>query len=96
LGLVGSRNDNEESFSSERRGEKEKIFVPYVQLVRPIGGASLSGRQRQPVPVAEEELMKFSVLPEQHMNYSMTWFSLSAVTLGMASLALKKKKVPKL
>jgi len=96
LGLVGSGNDNEESFSSEGRGEKKKAFVPYVQLVRPIGGASFSGRQRQPVPVAEEELMKFSVLPEQHMNYSMTWFSLSAVTLGMASLALKKKKVPKL
>jgi len=96
LGLVCSGNDIEESFSSERRGEKEKTFVPYVQLVRAIGGASFSGRQRQPVPVAEEELMKFSVLPEQHMNYSMTWFSLSAVTLGMASLALKKKKVPKL
>ncbi|CAL6423815.1 unnamed protein product [Bathycoccus prasinos] len=76
--------------------KKEKGFVPYVQLIRPIG-TTTSTSSHQPIPVAEEELMKFSVLPEQHMNYSMTWFSLSAVTLGMASFALlKKKKVPKL
>ena len=76
--------------------KKEKVFVPYVQLIRPIGTTTSTSSQ-QPIPVAEEELMKFSVLPEQHMNYSMTWFSLSAVTLGMASFALlKKKKVPKL
>jgi len=39
--------------------------------------------------------MTFAVLPEQHLQYSMTWFSLSAVTLGMALVAVRKKTRPK-
>jgi len=103
LGLVvGGGSSHSSSIATLGKDEnlnedkKEKGFVPYVQLIRPIG-TTTSMSSQQPIPVAEEELMKFSVLPEQHMNYSMTWFSLSAVTLGMASFALlKKKKVPKL
>ena len=103
LGLVvGGGSSHSSSIATLGKDEnlnedkKEKGFVPYVQLIRPIGTTTSTSSQ-QPIPVAEEELMKFSVLPEQHMNYSMTWFSLSAVTLGMASFALlKKKKVPKL
>ena len=55
--------------------------MPYVQLIAPAG--AVASRQ-QPIPVDEEEIMTFAVLPEQHLQYSATWFSLSAVTLGMA------------
>ena len=75
--------------------KKEKGFVPYVQLIRPIG-TTTSMSSQQPIPVAEEELMKFSVLPRAHELFHDVVFTF-AVTLGMASFALlKKKKVPKL
>ncbi len=98
LGLVvgkrSQRSDDgvdEIGVANEDEGGKD-AFVPYVQLITPVG--AVASRQ-QPIPVDEEEIMTFAVLPEQHLQYSMTWFSLSAVTLGMALVAVRKKTRPK-
>ena len=93
LGLVvGKKRRQSEDHHPEGGGTKENAFVPYVQLIAPVG--AVASRQ-QPIPVDEEEIMTFAVLPEQHLQYSMTWFSLSAVTLGMALVAVRKKTRPK-
>ena len=99
LGLVvGKRSQRSDDgvdeirVANEDEGGKKDAFVPYVQLITPVG--AVASRQ-QPIPVDEEEIMTFAVLPEQHLQYSMTWFSLSAVTLGMALVAVRKKTRPK-
>jgi surfeit locus 1 family protein len=85
----------------EKNVENEQVFVPYVQLIRPTESSPSSydyndnNENGQPTPVAEEDLMKFAVLPDQHLGYSATWFSLSAVTLGLGAYALKQKRMPK-
>ena len=92
LGLVvGKKRRQSEDHHPEGGGTKENAFVPYVQLIAPVG--AVASRQ-QPIPVDEEEIMTFAVLPEQHLQYSATWFSLSAVTLGMACVAMRKKTPP--
>ena len=76
LGLVvGKKRRQSEDHHPEGGGTKENAFVPYVQLIAPVG--AVASRQ-QPIPVDEEEIMTFAVLPEQHLQYSATWFSLSA------------------
>ena len=98
LGLVvGKRSQRSDDgvdeirVANEDEGGKKDAFVPYVQLITPVG--AVASRQ-QPIPVDEEEIMTFAVLPEQHLQYSATWFSLSAVTLGMACVAMRKKTPP--
>ena len=89
LGLVVGKKRRQSE--DHQPGTKENAFVPYVQLIAPVG--AVASRQ-QPIPVDEEEIMTFAVLPEQHLQYSATWFSLSAVTLGMACVAMRKKTPP--
>ena len=89
LGLVVGKKKRQSE--DHQPGTKENAFVPYVQLIAPVG--AVASRQ-QPIPVDEEEIMTFAVLPEQHLQYSATWFSLSAVTLGMACVAMRKKTPP--
>ena len=91
VGKRSKRSDGGDENANEDKGGKD-AFVPYVQLIKPVGAVA-SGQQ--PIPVDEEEIMTFAVLPEQHLHYSMTWFSLSAVTLGMATVAVRKKTLPK-
>ena len=91
VGKRSKRSDGGDENANEDKGGKD-AFVPYVQLIKPVGAVA-SGQH--PIPVDEEEIMTFAVLPEQHLHYSMTWFSLSAVTLGMATVAVRKKTLPK-
>jgi surfeit locus 1 family protein len=45
-----------------------------------------------PLAKSEGDMGAFSVMPRDHMNYAITWFTLMAATGGMAVKALRKKK----
>jgi surfeit locus 1 family protein len=37
-----------------------------------------------PLAKSEGDFRQFSVMPQDHLNYALTWFSLSAATTGLA------------
>lgn len=45
-----------------------------------------------PITRSVSELMSFKVTPEDHRNYALTWYTLSAVTGAMAFGILRKRK----
>lgn len=46
-----------------------------------------------PVPKDVNTLIRHSVMPQDHLNYTFTWYSLSAAVTFMASKRIKAKKV---
>eukprot|EP00252_Welwitschia_mirabilis_P006617 TRINITY_DN17506_c0_g2_i1.p1 TRINITY_DN17506_c0_g2~~TRINITY_DN17506_c0_g2_i1.p1 ORF type:complete len:342 (+),score=45.15 TRINITY_DN17506_c0_g2_i1:189-1214(+) len=44
-----------------------------------------------PVPKDVKTFVRYSVMPQDHLNYALTWYSLSAATTFMAAKRLKKK-----
>ena len=49
------------------------------------------GGEEYPLPKSLGDLRHFSVMPRDHMNYALTWFSLSAATTGLALQILRKR-----
>ena len=45
-----------------------------------------------PITRSVSELMSFKVTPEDHRNYALTWYTLSAATGAMAMGILRKRK----
>ena len=43
-----------------------------------------------PLPKAAAELLSVSVMPVDHRNYAITWFTLSAATASLAYRALRR------
>ncbi|KAL4858969.1 Surfeit locus protein 1 [Chlorella vulgaris] len=43
-----------------------------------------------PLPKSLEDLMHFSVMPSDHLNYAATWWTLSAATLALAVKAVRQ------
>jgi len=43
-----------------------------------------------PLPKAMSELMNVSVMPVDHRNYALTWFSLSGATAFLATRVLRR------
>ena len=48
--------------------------------------------ERYPITRSVSELMSFKVTPEDHRNYALTWYTLSAATGAMAFGILRKHK----
>ena len=47
--------------------------------------------EEYPLPKSLGDMRHFSVMPRDHMNYALTWFSLSAATTGLAISILRKR-----
>lgn len=43
-----------------------------------------------PLAKSTEEFMQWSVMPRDHMNYALTWFTLSAAVSGLAVKAIRQ------
>jgi len=50
-----------------------------------------ANKEEFPLAKSEGDMRHFSVMPLDHMNYALTWFSLSAATTGLAFKALRKR-----
>lgn len=48
--------------------------------------------ERYPIPKSLGDMQHFSVMPRDHLNYALTWFSLSAATSGLAWKILSRSK----
>jgi len=46
-----------------------------------------------PVPKDASTFVRYSVMPQDHLNYALTWYTLSAATIFMAKKRLQKKKL---
>jgi surfeit locus 1 family protein len=46
-------------------------------------------KESYPLAKSEGDLRHFSVMPRDHLNYALTWFSLSAATSGLAYKVIK-------
>lgn len=56
------------------------------------GSAQSLPRAEEPLPAPKtlEELCRFSVMPSDHLNYAVTWFTLSAATAVLAVKAARQ------
>lgn len=41
---------------------------------------------------SKEELLEFSVMPEGHRNYAVTWFTMAAFMLGLGLRAMRQNR----
>lgn len=48
--------------------------------------------ERYPIPKSLGDMQHFSVMPRDHLNYALTWFSLSAATSGLAWKIFSRSK----
>ncbi|XP_058081187.1 surfeit locus protein 1-like isoform X2 [Magnolia sinica] len=53
---------------------------------------NVNASQPYPVPKDVTSLIRYSVMPQDHLNYTLTWYSLSAAVTFMAFKRLKPKK----
>ena len=49
--------------------------------------------ERYPIPKSLGDLQHFSVMPRDHLNYALTWFSLSAATSGLAWKIISRRRI---
>jgi len=47
-------------------------------------------RETYPLPKSMGDFRHFSVMPQDHLNYAITWFTLSAITSGLGYKVIKK------
>lgn len=45
-----------------------------------------------PAPKADGDLLRFSVMPRDHLNYALTWGTLAAASLGLAAKAVRQQR----
>ncbi|CAM6039959.1 unnamed protein product [Sphagnum compactum] len=62
--------------------------VTYIEAVSTTNGSS----KTFPLPKEPDALLKSSVMPQDHLNYSLTWYSLAAATTFMAVKRLQSQK----
>ena len=48
--------------------------------------------EQYPITRSITEMMTFKVTPDDHRNYALTWYTLSAATGSMAYAILRKRK----
>ncbi|KAK9835779.1 hypothetical protein WJX74_007728 [Apatococcus lobatus] len=58
---------------------------------RPMPLGQSTSRESYPLPRAEQDLLHFSVMPDDHRNYALTWFALSAAVLPLGIRALRSR-----
>lgn len=76
--------------------KSEDAGLPHVKL--PNTMEILAGRtrgpsaaQQYPIPREMGDLMNFSVMPSDHRNYALTWYSLSVATAFLALRAARTR-----
>ncbi|EFN55425.1 hypothetical protein CHLNCDRAFT_134584 [Chlorella variabilis] len=52
--------------------------------------SAMDVEERYPLPKSLDDLMHFSVMPQDHFNYAATWWTLSAATLALAVKAIRQ------
>ena len=60
---------------------------------RPMPAGHQSSAESYPLQRATQDLLHFSVMPDDHRNYALTWFALSAAVLPLGIRALRSKRV---
>ncbi|KAK9864270.1 hypothetical protein WJX84_011136 [Apatococcus fuscideae] len=60
---------------------------------RPMPAGHQSTAESYPLQRATQDLLHFSVMPDDHRNYALTWFALSAAVLPLGIRALRSKRV---
>ncbi|KAJ3673954.1 hypothetical protein LUZ60_005946 [Juncus effusus] len=65
----------------------------YVEAIEEDGNDAGGARNPYPVPKDADSLIKHSVTPQDHLNYTFTWYTLSAAVTFMAAKRIKAKKV---
>ncbi|KAJ8497785.1 hypothetical protein OPV22_008337 [Ensete ventricosum] len=68
-----------------RGSEKPSIFVPENDPSSDIN-EDVSASNPYPIPKDVNTLIRYSVMPQDHLNYTFTWYSLSAAVTYMALL----------
>ncbi|PSC69935.1 Surfeit locus 1 [Micractinium conductrix] len=51
--------------------------------------------EQYPLPKSMQDMMHFSVMPQDHLNYAATWWTLSAATLALAVKAIRQGIKPR-
>ncbi|KAK9815229.1 hypothetical protein WJX72_000329 [[Myrmecia] bisecta] len=51
--------------------------------------------EQYPLAKPAADLLQFSVMPDDHRNYALIWFSLAGITLPLALRAVKQRRVPR-
>lgn len=41
---------------------------------------------------SKEELLQFSIMPDGHRNYALTWFTMAAAMIGLALHAMRASR----
>lgn len=59
---------------------------------RPMPPGQHASQESYPLPRAEQDLLHFSVMPDDHRNYALTWFALSAAVLPLGIQALRSRR----
>jgi surfeit locus 1 family protein len=69
----------------------------YIGRGPPTATEILGGRRRgpdiqesYPLPKSMDDMMQFSVMPQDHFNYAATWWTLSAATLALGVKAIRQ------
>lgn len=65
--------------------------VTYMEAVA-TSSPDREGRQKFPLPKEADSFLKSSVMPQDHLNYALTWYTLSAATTFMAVKRLQSRK----
>jgi surfeit locus 1 family protein len=65
--------------------------VTYMEAVA-ASSPDREGRKKFPLPKESDSFLKSSVMPQDHLNYALTWYTLSAATTFMAVKRLQSRK----
>ncbi|KAG0617201.1 hypothetical protein M758_5G172400 [Ceratodon purpureus] len=65
--------------------------VTYMEAVA-TSSPDREGRKKFPLPKESDSFLKSSVMPQDHLNYALTWYTLSAATSFMAVKRLQNLK----
>lgn len=77
---------------SEGQGSAARTSAPTSMELMAMRTRTSTPQEQYPLPRTVEDLMTFSVMPYDHRNYALTWFSLAGATALLALRAGRLKK----
>ncbi|CAL8465270.1 g4805 [Coccomyxa elongata] len=78
--------------SSEPQPGAARSSAPTSMELMALRTRTSSAEDQYPLPRTMDDLMAFSVMPNDHRNYALTWFCLSGATAVLALRAARLKK----
>lgn len=78
--------------SSEVQSGAARSSAPTSMELMALRTRTSSAQEQYPLPRTMEDLMTFSVMPHDHRNYALTWFSLAGATALLALRAGRLKQ----